>query len=48
MKVKIKVYKGATTLIVLQRDKETRFNDVKLRYNLYLEHIQSVLFKITP
>ncbi len=48
MKAVTKVCKGATTLMTLQRNKETRFNDVQPRYNPFLRYTQPVLFKITP
>ena len=48
MKAETKVCKGATALVAFQKDKETRFNDVQLRYNPPLGRTQSVLFKIAP
>jgi len=46
MRAETKVCKDVTALIVLQRDKETRFNDIQSRYNLSLRYTQSILFKI--
>ncbi len=48
MKTIAKVGKGATALLTLQKNEETRFNNVQYRYSPSLRYTQPVLFKITP